>query len=112
VNEQIFNSLFGRPGNKVFGHRPLVTIATTLAAATTGRSAFAAAQTNGKHDNKKKNKKCGRNCQGQVANCQEVITISCASYDDPEACRQQSRPCCAHLATCDATSMLECLFDV
>ncbi len=110
MSERILQSLFDRPGNDVFRRRPIMTIGTTLAAAM-NQSAFAAAPKNGIHASKKKRKKCGRTCQGQVTDCQEAFIIGCASYENAEACRQRSLPCCDPLATCDATAMLECLFD-
>jgi hypothetical protein len=97
MSEQIFNTILDQPTESGVLRRSLET-----RSAAGGKNAKTA-KTKGK-------KKKGRRCRAQVADCQDSMILACSAREDFEACQQLSFPCCDPLATCDATSMLECLF--
>jgi hypothetical protein len=109
MSEQLFKTVLdrsGEPGSR----RSLATIGAMALAAAMNQSTVAAARKNGKNAKKKSWKKPGKRCQAQVANCQEFVVIGCSGREDAEACEVQAFPCCDFLSTCDATSMLDCIF--
>jgi hypothetical protein len=109
MSEQLFKTVLdrsGEPGSR----RSLATISAMALAAAMNQTPVAAARKNGKNAKKKPRKRAGQRCQAQVADCQEFVVIGCSGRDDAGPCEAQAFPCCDFLSTCDATSMLDCIF--
>jgi hypothetical protein len=49
---------------------------------------------------KRRKKKCKNPCQAQVGQCTLVLSLTCNTSSDPEACKEEYLPCCDYVATC------------
>jgi hypothetical protein len=108
VTEQAFDT-FSRRAAGISRRGSLMTLGGAGLAAMAGPASAEAGKSD-KKANRKARKKGKKKCKKQDGQCIGVWEGLCAAEADPELCQDTFLPCCAFLASCQATAYFACVF--